>query len=85
VEIEFSPRALLDLEAWRHSGNLKAQEKISRIVESIVATPFSGIGKPEPLKHDFTGLWSRRITKGDRLVYEVGESLITIHSLKGHY
>jgi len=47
----------------------------------------SGLGKPEPLKHNLNGMWSRRISKEDRLVYEVDEEnqLIIIHSLRGHY
>ncbi len=49
--------------------------------------PYSGIGKPEPLKHHLSGLWSRRINKEHRLVYEIIETdnVILIHSLKGHY
>ncbi|WP_317045993.1 Txe/YoeB family addiction module toxin [Flavobacterium laiguense] len=54
---------------------------------SIQETPYEGIGKPEPLKHNLSGLWSRRINLEHRLVYEILEedSVILIHSLKGHY
>jgi toxin YoeB len=55
------------------------------LINSILQTPFDGIGKPEPLKHEMIGLWSRRITKEDRYIYEVKEELIIVHSLKGHY
>ncbi len=85
MEIEFSQRALLDLEKFRKSGNKKIQQKITDITNSILKTPFDGIGKPEPLKYGMTGLWSRRISKGDRYVYEVQEQLIVVHSLRGHY
>jgi len=85
VEIEFSLRALNDLEKWRKSGNKKIQQKITELTNSILATPFAGIGKPEPLKHDMTGLWSRRITWEDRYVYEIKEDLLIVHALKGHY
>ena len=70
---------------WRKSGNKKEQKKITELTNSILQTPFDGIGKPEPLKHEMTGLWSRRITKEDRYIYEVKEELIIVHSLKGHY
>jgi len=54
---------------------------------SIQETPYEGIGKPEPLKHNLSGLWSRRINLDHRLVYELleGNTVILIHSLKGHY
>lgn len=69
------------------SGNKSIQNKINELITSINQTPFSGIGKPEALKHSFSGLWSRRINKEHRLVYEINEdaNLIIIHSLKGHY
>ncbi len=72
---------------WQRSGNKDIQNKISALLKSIITTPYSGIGKPEALKHHLSGFWSRRISKEDRLVYEVDEinQLIIIHSLKGHY
>lgn len=85
MEIEFSPKALLDLESWKKSGNKKAQQKITDLTKSILLTPLQGIGKPEPLRHNLTGLWSRRITHEDRYVYEITYDLIIVHSLKGHY
>lgn len=47
--------------------------------------PFDGIGKPEPLKHDLSGLWSRRINDTDRLTYKVMDDMIVILACKGHY
>ena len=85
MEIQISEKAKLDLAAWRKSGNTIVLKKIRLILESIQSDPFNGIGKPEALKHEFSGLWSRRITKKDRLVYEVFEHFIKIHSLKEHY
>jgi toxin YoeB len=85
MEIEFSLRGLDDLSKWKKSGNKIAQQKITELTQSILITPFEGVGKPEPLKHQMTGLWSRRITKSDRYVYEVKEDLIIVHSLKEHY
>ncbi len=75
------------LSFWQRSGNKATQRKISELIQSILLTPYSGLGKPEPLKHNLSGMWSRRISKEDRLVYEVDEEnqLIIIHSLRGHY
>ena len=53
MEIEFLDNALDDLEFWKKSGNRTIQLRIERLLENICQTPFSGIGKPEPLKHDF--------------------------------
>jgi toxin YoeB len=49
VEIEFSQRAIADIEKWKKSGNKRIQEKITDLTNSVLKTPFSGIGKPEPL------------------------------------
>jgi toxin YoeB len=85
VEVKFSIQALDDLSHWRRSGNKKAQQKITELTKSVLQTPFHGIGKPEPLKHKMAGLWSRRITRADRYIYEIQEELIIVHSLRGHY
>ena len=85
MEIELSPTALADLEKWKKSGNKKIQKRITELTNAIIQTPYNGIGKPELLKHNLAGLWSRRITKEDRYIYEVQDQLIIVHSLKGHY
>ena len=89
MEIEFSPKAIKDLEFWRKSGNKTIQTKIELILSSIVETPFDGIGKPEPLKHELKGKWSRRITKEHRIIYSITQTgeiqIISVISLKGHY
>lgn len=85
MEIEYSDKAEDDARKWIKSGNKKVQDKITRIIENILQTPFEGIGKPEPLKHDLAGKWSRRITGVDRLIYEIKETTLYIYSLKGHY
>ena len=85
MEVRFSEGAKKDLNYWRKSGDKRVQRKISTLIEDIRLHPFEGIGKPEPLKHSLTGLWSRRVNREHRLIYEVCESHIKIHSLFGHY
>lgn len=63
----------------------KIVEKINSLLESASRTPFSGLGKPEPLKGDLSGFWSRRITDEDRLVYRLRDGVLEILSCKGHY
>ncbi|MBP6430900.1 MAG: Txe/YoeB family addiction module toxin [Ferruginibacter sp.] len=85
MEVGYTDKALEDILFWKKSGNKLIQQKISSLINAIENSPFSGIGSPEPLKHNLTGLWSRRINKEHRLVYEITEDSILIHSLKGHY
>jgi toxin YoeB len=85
VEIVYLPQALDDLKFWRNSGNKAAQKRITELLESIEQTPFEGIGKPELLKYDLVGKWSRRITKEHRLIYEMEGNTVFIYSLRGHY
>lgn len=89
MEVVFSPKAIEDLNYWRKSGNKTIQNKISNLIAAIQKDPFKGIGKPEPLKYNLSGAWSRRITQEHRLVYEVTELnqiiILDILSLRGHY
>ena len=71
MEIDFLDKALDDIEFWNKTGNKTMQARISKLLGSISKTPYSGIGKPEPLKHQLSGYWSRRITDEHRLVYTV--------------
>jgi toxin YoeB len=87
MEIKLLEDADEDLLFWIKTGNKSIQKKINQLLNSIEKTPYSGIGKPEVLKHHLSGLWSRRINSEHRLVYEIDENqnLIIVHSLKGHY
>ena len=85
MEVEYKAKALADREFWKQSGNLKVQNKISEPITDICKTPFTGLGKPEPLRFELSGLWSRRITREHRIIYEVLEDKISIVSMKGHY
>ena len=60
-------------------------KKIAQLIDDIKISPYSGLGKPEQLKHHMSGVWSRRINNEHRLVYEIGEGVIVILSVKGHY
>lgn len=82
MEIKLLEDADEDLLFWIKTGNKSIQKKINQLLNSIEETPFSGIGKPEALKHHLSGLWSRRINSEHRLVYEIDENqnLIIVHS-----
>jgi toxin YoeB len=87
MEIKFKQGAIDDVEYWKLTGNKKIQAKISELLISIALTPEKGIGKPEKLKGNLSGFWSRRIDKEHRIVYKIDkeEQKVTIISLKGHY
>jgi toxin YoeB len=59
--------------------------KIAKLIKEIQRTPFTGTGKPEPLKHELSGYWSRRITEEHRLIYKIESDSVVIASCKGHY
>jgi toxin YoeB len=85
MEVVFLPDAQDDLNYWIKTGNKSILKKIANLVQSIKDNPSSGIGKPEKLKHDLAGTWSRRITQEHRIIYEILDDKILIHSAKGHY
>ena len=87
MEIIYSDEAQEDIEFWKKSGNKIIQNKILQLLSAIEKSPFDGIGKPEPLKHNLSGLCSRRINQEHRLIYRIisDDQIIMIYSLKGHY
>lgn len=85
MEIINSPKAVDDLSFWVKTGNKPVLKKIAKLTQAILENPFEGIGKPEPLKYQLTGKWSRRINKENRLIYAVENKTLYIYSLKGHY
>lgn len=85
MEVAYFPKANDDLAFWRKSGNKQVQKRISDLIENIKKTPFSGLGQPEALKYDLSGLWSRRINSEHRIIYEVEKIIVNIYSLRGHY
>lgn len=82
--MEFDPAAFADLTWWIEQDRKKAL-RIMKLIEAVQRDPFSGLGQPEPLKHEFAGCWSRRIDQEHRLVYEVSDTRIRILACRYHY
>jgi toxin YoeB len=82
--LEFDPSALEDLAWWVKQDRKKAL-RILRLIQEIHQDPFAGIGKPEPLKHELAGCWSRRIDDEHRLVYQVLSDKVRILACRYHY
>ena len=80
----FEKAAFEDL-TWWIKQDRKMALRIMKLIEDIQRDPFRGLGDPEPLKHDFSGCWSRRIDPEHRLIYEVSESKIRILACRYHY
>lgn len=75
------------LEAWKKSGQKKTLQKIVKLLEELTLHPTTGTGQVEQLKGNLAGLWSRRIDKGNRLIYSIEDDCIIVNvlSMKGHY
>ncbi|MGN6530457.1 MAG: Txe/YoeB family addiction module toxin [Ginsengibacter sp.] len=71
MEVDFDEEAKDDLDFWKKSGNITVQKKIQQLLFSINESPYTGTGKPEPLKYDLAGKWSRRINNEHRLIYSI--------------
>ncbi|ONG37402.1 toxin YoeB [Alkanindiges hydrocarboniclasticus] len=69
---------------WQHNDK-KLLKRINGLIKDIKRHPFEGIGKPEPLKYDLVGYWSRRINEEHRLVYQVTDETLTILQCRYHY
>ncbi len=82
--IVFEPQAFQDFNNWAREDK-KIYDKIVNLISDILRSPFDGIGKPEPLKYELKGYWSRRITDEHRLVYKVSENAVTIVGCRFHY
>ena len=84
MRIVFSPDSLEDQRYFKEHAP-KAAEKIVQLLENIMQSPYSGLGKPEPLKHGLSGFWSRRINREHRLVYKIDDDTIYVISCRYHY
>ena len=84
MKLIFSNKSWDDYLYWQQTDK-QIVKKINQLIKDIKRDPFDGLGKPEPLKHELSGFWSRRITDEHRLVYEVSEYSIGIVSCRYHY
>ena len=83
-KIIFEETAFQHFTEWA-TENKKVHQRIVNLIKDIRRQSYSGIGKPEALKHDLSGYWSRRITDEHRLVYKVDDEAIIVASCKYHY
>ncbi|MCE0761141.1 Txe/YoeB family addiction module toxin [Marinobacter sp. G11] len=84
MKLIFSEHAWEDYLYWQ-STDKKVVSRINKLIKETMREPFEGIGKPEPLKHNLAGYWSRRINEEDRMVYKVTEDALLIAQLRYHY
>ena len=84
MKLIFSERAWEDYLHWQETDR-QVVTRINRLIREIQREPFSGIGKPEPLKHAFQGYWSRRINDEHRIVYKIQDDSLLIAQLRYHY
>ena len=84
MNILFTDDAWEDYLYWQQADK-QMLRKINQLVKDIQRTPFSGIGKPEPLKHQLQGCWSRRIDSEHRLVYEITDNTLKVIGCRFHY
>lgn len=86
-ELVLMPEAEKHLKEWKKSGQKKTLKKIVNLFEELRQHPTTGTGHVEALKGNLTGLWSREINKGDRMIYGIEDDKIIVYviSLKGHY
>jgi toxin YoeB len=83
-DVFYTSQAQEDIAYWNHTDK-RVSERIERLIADIVSHPFIGIGKPEPLRHQLTGYWSRRITGEHRLVYRVDGNTVYVAQCRFHY
>lgn len=80
----FSESAWADYLHWQERDK-KILKRINQLLKDIDRNKFEGLGKPEPLKGNYSGWWSRRIDDGHRLIYRIKEDVIEIYQCRGHY
>ncbi len=84
MNLTFAPQAWEDYRYWQET-DAKILARIHELIKDVARNPFTGIGKPEPLKHAMQGYWSRRINAEQRMVYKVFEGHIFLAQLRYHY
>jgi toxin YoeB len=83
-KITFTERAFAEYLYWQNQDK-KTLKRINALLKEISRSPFEGTGKPEKLRGDLSGCWSRRIDEMNRLVYRVNNEQIEVYQCKGHY
>ena len=78
------PQFEADVAYWRRTDP-KLAKRLRRIIDNVLADPFDGIAKPEPLRGDLAGYWSRRLTQEHRIVYRVTEKTVEFFTARSHY
>lgn len=84
MRLLWEDRAWSEYSSWQ-TEDKKTLKRINTLIKDIQRNPFEGIGKPEPLKDNLSGLWSRRIDTTNRVVYFAKDNIIYVVSCKGHY
>ena len=84
MKLIFSEQAWADYLHWQQTDK-KLLERINALIREISRSPFTGIGKPEPLKNALSGYWSRRINDEHRIVYKISNGAMLIAQLRYHY
>ncbi len=84
MKLIWSENAWNDYLYWQENDK-KTVKRINNLIKDIKRTPYAGLGKPEPLKHNWTGYWSRRISQSDRLIYKYVDESILIAQARFHY
>ncbi|EIK85674.1 Txe/YoeB family addiction module toxin [Gardnerella greenwoodii] len=82
-KIAWTPDAWNDYLYWESDN--KTRKKLNNIIKEIMRNPIDGKGKPEPLKGNYSGYWSRRVNDKDRIVYSFTDEAIIIYACRGHY
>ena len=85
MNITFTKTGWSDYQWWMQNADKKSLKRLFQLFDDILRNGYSGIGKPEPLKGDLSGWWSRRIDAEHRIVYRIKNDAIEIIQCKGHY
>ena len=84
MRLVFTPRAWNDY-LWFQSHDKRLLKRLNQLIQDVLRSPFEGIGKPEPLKGELSGFWSRRIDEQHRLVYSASEREVVFIACRYHY
>lgn len=84
LRLSFTPHAWEDYLNWQRTDKA-VLKRLNLLLQDVLRSPFEGIGKPEPLRENLSGCWSRRITDEHRLVYRVNDDTVIVHQCQGHY